>query len=124
MTRAFVLSTVTSHVSMKHKDGADEHVVDSVVNPGMSHESEQEQSDMQIDPPRDADYEPSDVFAETADESLFLKKLALFYLKLQAKLRLPSSIIQTIIKDIQEIHDTFAFQTEREAGYTWGKTVK
>lgn len=63
---------------MKHKDGADEHVVDSVVNPGMSHESEQEQSDMQIDPPRDADYEPSDVFAETADESLFLKKLALF----------------------------------------------
>ncbi len=60
---------------------------------------------MQIDPPSDADYEPSDVFVETADESLFLKNLALFYLKLQAKLLLPSSVIQTIIEDIQEIHD-------------------
>ncbi len=48
-------------MSRKHKDGANEHQVDSVVNPGMSHESEQEQSDMQIDPPSDADYEPSDV---------------------------------------------------------------
>ncbi len=89
----------------RHKDGANEHLVDSVVNPGMSHECEQEQSDMQIDPPSDADYEPSDVFVETADESLFLKNVALFYLKLQAKLLLPSSVIQIIIEDIQEIHD-------------------
>ncbi len=72
-----------SHVSRRHKDGANEHLVDSVVNPGMSHECEQEQSDMQNDPPSDADYEPSDVFVETADESLFLKNVALFYLKLQ-----------------------------------------
>ncbi len=33
-----VLSTFTSHVSRRHKDGANEHLVDSVVNPGMSHE--------------------------------------------------------------------------------------
>ncbi len=34
-----------------------------------------------------------------------LTNLALFYLKLQAKLLQPSSVIQTIIEDIQEIHD-------------------
>lgn len=48
--------------------------------------------------------EQSDVFPESADESLFLNSLA-FYLKLQAKLLLPSSVIQTIIEDLQDVHD-------------------
>lgn len=46
-----------------------------------------------------------DVCSETADEGLFTKHLALFYLKLQAKLLLPSSVIQTIIEDFQNVHD-------------------
>lgn len=64
----------------------------------------------------DADDEPSDIFTETANEYLFLKNVALFYLKLQAKLLLPSSGIQTIMGYFQEVHDkpvTFAFQIER-----------
>ncbi|KAL7872286.1 hypothetical protein SRHO_G00072690, partial [Serrasalmus rhombeus] len=42
---------------------------------------------------------------DKADEALFLNSLTLFYLKLQAKLLLPSSVIQTIIEDYQNIHD-------------------
>ncbi|CAK6984045.1 uncharacterized protein LOC125905065, partial [Scomber scombrus] len=61
-------STFTSHMSKKHKTGTEEHLVESVVNPGVSHESEQDQSDMQIDPPSDA-----------ADESQFFKNVALFF---------------------------------------------
>lgn len=42
---------------------------------------------------------------ENIDDSLFLRNLALFYLKLQAKLLLPASTIQKIIEDLQSIHD-------------------
>lgn len=84
-------------MSRRHKNGAEEHLVDSVVNPGISHDSEQNQSDMHIDPPIDAGEEQSEMYAENADEPQFLRNLALFYLKLQAKLLLPSSVIQTIV---------------------------
>ncbi|CAK6974710.1 hypothetical protein PFLUV_G00052250 [Scomber scombrus] len=91
-------------MSRKHKTGTEENLVESVVNPGVSHESEQDQSDMQIDPPSDAGDEQA-IYPEIADESQFFKNVALFYLKLQAKCLLPSSVIQTIIEDFQEIHD-------------------
>lgn len=42
---------------------------------------------------------------DNADESLFLKNMALFYLKLQAKHILPSSVIQSVIEGMQDIHD-------------------
>ncbi len=80
MTSAFVFYPRSDLTWVEDiKDSATWTSGDSVVNPGMSHECEQEQSDMQIDPPSDADYEPSDVFVETDDESLFLKNVALFY---------------------------------------------
>ncbi|MEQ2231385.1 hypothetical protein ILYODFUR_039043 [Ilyodon furcidens] len=37
-------------MSRKHKNGTEENLVESIVNPGVSYESEQYQSDMQIDP--------------------------------------------------------------------------
>ena len=43
-------------------------------------------------------------FVEDADKGQFFRNLALFYLKLQTKLLLPSSTIQTIIEDYQEMH--------------------
>lgn len=46
---------------------------------------------------------PCEVF-ESIDEDFFLKNLTLFYLKLQAKLLLPSSVIQTIIEEVQGIY--------------------
>ena len=39
------------------------------------------------------------------DESVYLNSLALFYLKLQAKLLLPGSTIQNIIEEFQDVHD-------------------
>lgn len=99
-----VLSTFTSHMSRKHKNGTEENLVESVVNPDVSHESEQNQSDIQIDPPSDAGDE-QEIYPEIVDESQFFENLALFYLKLQAKCLLPSSVSQTIIEDFQEIHD-------------------
>ena len=55
----------------------------------------------------DADREEAqaNIFPKCADESLFLNSLALFYLKLQAKQLLPSSVIHTIIKELQDVHD-------------------
>ena len=42
---------------------------------------------------------------DSVDEDLFLKNLSMFYLKLQAKLLLPVSVIQTIFEEVQEVHD-------------------
>ncbi|XP_057188575.1 uncharacterized protein LOC130553556 [Triplophysa rosa] len=42
---------------------------------------------------------------EDIPEALFLKNLALLYLKLQSKLLLPASVIQTIIEDMQSVYD-------------------
>lgn len=42
---------------------------------------------------------------DSVDEDLFLKNLSLFYFKLQAKLLLPATVIQTIIEEVQEVHD-------------------
>ncbi|KAF3837959.1 hypothetical protein F7725_009727 [Dissostichus mawsoni] len=39
------------------------------------------------------------------DETLFLQNLTLLYLKLQAKLLLPASTIQTIVEDFQNAHE-------------------
>ncbi|XP_036442670.1 uncharacterized protein LOC118819121 [Colossoma macropomum] len=52
------------------------------------------------------------------DEALFFKNLTLFYLKLQAKLLLPASVIKTVIEGFEEIHDlgqshVFAKLTEK-----------
>lgn len=47
--------------------------------------------------------EQAEVYPESTDEPLFLKNLALFYLKLQAKLLLPSTVIQSIIEDMQAV---------------------
>lgn len=64
-------------MSWKHKNGAEENMSESVVNP-VTHESEQDQSDMQIDPPSDAGDE-QEIYPEIADESVlcsFLFKIA------------------------------------------------
>lgn len=42
---------------------------------------------------------------ENVDRSLFLKNMILLYLKLQTKLILPASVIQTVIEGLQDIHD-------------------
>lgn len=53
----------------------------------------------------DIEEEQTDGFPKLADESLFSNSLALFHLKRQAKLLLPSSVIQTIIEDLKDLND-------------------
>lgn len=82
-----VKSTFTAHVSRKHKDCSKESLVDSIANSISSEESE-----MQHGGPSQASYEEMEIYPEKADEEQFLKNVALFYLKLQAKLLLPSTL--------------------------------
>lgn len=97
-----IISTFTSPLSRKHKEDTRQ----SITIPEASCSQIQEdnfQSDAQTDESENC--EEPDVSPENVDETLFLRNLALFYLKLQAKLLLPASVIQTVIEDIQSIHE-------------------
>lgn len=67
------------------------------------HGDSDSQCDVEIDAADNADH--LEFSPENIEDSLFLRNLALFYLKLLAKLLLPASTIQTIIEDMQSIHD-------------------
>jgi len=104
-----VISTFTSHLSRKHKNSTEVNLTESIVTTAVT-EAESSQnidSDMITDEHIDVvgNREHLEVSPENIDETLFLKNLALFYLKLQAKLLLPSSVIQTIIEDMQSVYD-------------------
>lgn len=81
-----------------------EHLDDSILDRGVSTEP-LSQSSLPIPDGSDEDGsdEPDELLA--VDESLFLQNLSLFYLKLQAKLLLPATTIQTIIEEFQNVHD-------------------
>lgn len=103
--RFLVVSTFSSHLSRTHKQCTARDISSSLTSDSgavMHAECSGEQAEnmgVQENVLYDVDKEEeeSDVFPECADESLFLNSLTLFYLKLQAKLLLPSSVIQTII---------------------------
>lgn len=103
-----VVSTFTSHLSRKHKS-REGHLIECIIgSAGVSgtsgtHYDSDSLCDMQLDAADNTEH--FEVSPENIDETLFLKNLALFYLKLQAKLLLRSSTIQTIINDLQSIHD-------------------
>lgn len=104
-----VVSTFTSHLSRTHKKTPEGNLIESTIAPaGVSgtsgtHNNGDLLCDMQLD---DADNtEHLEVSPENIEDALFLRNLSLFYLKLQAKLLLPSSTIQTIIEDLQSVHD-------------------
>lgn len=104
-----VISTFTSHLSRKHKNSSEVNLTESIVSTARVTEVESSQNidsnitDEHIDVAGNIAH--LEVGPENIDESLFLKNLALFYLKLQAKLLLPSSVIQTIITDMQSVYD-------------------
>lgn len=43
---------------------------------------------------------------DEVDTDDFMNNLAMFYLRMQAKMLLPASTIQTLIEEIQEVHNT------------------
>ncbi|KAK0144953.1 hypothetical protein N1851_016149 [Merluccius polli] len=99
-----VASSFASHVSRKHTTGCVEDLDDGVFDrsvptePLSQHEASQSCSDIS-----DENHESEMPLA--VDETLFLQNLTLLYLKLQAKLLLPASTIQTIIEDFQNAHE-------------------
>lgn len=104
-----MISTLSSHLTRKHRDGEEGNLIESItVSAGVSGTSDTLDDhdllcDMQLDAPDDD--EQFEVCPENTDDSLFLRNLALFHPKLQAKLLLLTSTIQTIIEDMQSIHD-------------------
>lgn len=82
------------HLKFTHID-TNTNLVDSIVIPDSSFVSEE--SDIQIDTPSNVD-KSVEVCSEVTDETLFLRCLAQIYLKLQAKVFLPFTVIQTIVE--------------------------
>lgn len=107
-----VLSTFTSHLSRCHKGRAEQNLLETIVQNTEGHSEETPPvtsvvchlDDRCNDTPSN-DAMIGHLDAENTEEDLFLQNLALFYLKLQAKMLLPSSVIQTVIEGFQEIHD-------------------
>lgn len=100
--RKFTLvSSFASHVSRKHKNNIVDHGDTSDVERCVASDS------LNQCPPSDHSDEPEEPFAAAAavDESIFLQNITLFYLKLQAKLLLPATTMQTNIEGYQDVHD-------------------
>lgn len=93
-----VVSSFASHISRKHKNESVVHVDPSNVERCVAMEYFP-----QCAPSDHSDDKPEETLA--VDESLFLQNITLFYLKLQAKLLLPATTIQTIIERYQDVHD-------------------
>ena len=128
-----VLNSFSVHVSRLHKESSFKHVdetreqtvhqeqfddasvllrqssmsaVENENEIGACSESADDPS-MPLCPPSTSGMENEEIgaFNESVNEDLFLKSLSLFYLKLQTKLVLPASVIQTIVEEVQQVHD-------------------
>lgn len=102
--RFTVRSSFASHVSRKHTSRCVEDLDDSVLDKSVPTEPlSQPEPSHSCSNISDEQHEQEVPFA--VDETLFLQNLTLLYLKLQAKLLLPASTIQTIIEDFQNAHE-------------------
>ena len=101
-----VQSSFSAHLSRKHKNCSIKHIVESI------HEIPSDSLSEFVDNLSDNDFREEDedltecvTLAAKIEESSYLNSLALFYLKLQAKLLIPASTIQTIIEEYQIVHE-------------------
>lgn len=104
-----VKSAFASHISRVHKNSSAAHLHEVVYK--------QPTREAQIDNPSQPISRPSTSIIEdderletgemydSVDEELFLKNLFMIYLKHQAKLLLPASVIKTITEEVQEVND-------------------
>jgi hypothetical protein len=108
-----VKSSFSSHLSRKHKsctvENLDVSVYDSqVISSTIGHQNDQSYEDMGFDGSVDTideEVNEGNAIKQTVDENNFINNLALFYLKMQAKMLLPATTIQTLIGEFQQIHD-------------------
>lgn len=106
-----VVSSFTSHFSRVHKSCTTSSLLGLVTigaEARLKATNEQVEDvsvlegDLTDDITGDKEEDQAEVLPERANESLFLNNLALFYLKLQAKLLLPASVIQSIIQSFSQ----------------------
>jgi len=105
-----VLSTFTSHLSRCHKGKTEHSLIETIVQITGASQGSSLESMVHSEDRCEADNSNQMTVDEicpehVVDDEMFLKNLSLFYLKLQAKLLLPASVIQAIIEGFQEIHD-------------------
>lgn len=91
-----VRSSFATHISRKHNKAAAAQVVDQHSNTGCSTQ------------PLDENLTSTscDNVEDKCDEESFLHNLALFFLKMQGKMLLPASTIQSIIEGFQHVHSS------------------
>ena len=94
--------TFASHISRKHRCAKDSVLDDLVLDRSIATEPLPGPSQSYSEAAEEHN-EPQMPLA--VDENLFLQNLTLFYLKLQSKLLLPASTIQTIIDGFQSAHE-------------------
>nr|XP_046250889.1 uncharacterized protein LOC124062276 isoform X2 [Scatophagus argus] len=98
-----VKSSFTAHMSRKHRKCS----VDSVSDKYREHVSQPSAVSACEDVPQssnDATANESSELPQDFNET-FLRNVCLFYLKLQGQLLLPASTIQTIVEEMQNMHD-------------------
>jgi len=104
-----VRSTFASHLSRKHKSVSSSPRISqssttsastNITCASMSSDSE---LDHTFETAFDDDHDNTNDKVDTDD---FMNNLAMFYLRMQAKMLLPASTIQTLIEEITEVHNT------------------
>lgn len=110
-----VASSLTSHLSRNHRNSSAERLRHNILQSNVSVQRPHDEVSnvAEHSNPQSEFFDCGDgeeqldiaLLPDNADESLFLKNMALFYLKLQAKHILPSSVIQSVIDGLQDIHD-------------------
>ncbi|XP_035982662.1 uncharacterized protein LOC118557207 [Fundulus heteroclitus] len=98
-----VKSSFTAHMSRKHRTCA----VDSVSDMYMQNVSQPSAASVHEDTPQSSNDAITNESSELPQDfsETFLRNVCLFYLKLQGQLLLPASTIQTIVEEMQNVHD-------------------
>ena len=104
-----VKSSFSSHISRSHRDKNIKLLSECIaksVPMEISHDDILENGDeLNVNDNMDVSEDDSSAKPYTVNSSKYLDSLALFYLKLQAKLLLPASTIQTIVEEMKTIHN-------------------
>ena len=106
-----VKSSFSSHLSRRHKGRTNQQLLPALVTGGHSSSMCNESETPHLSTSNsngnnfNADDCNSDMSDDDRDMELFLKNLALFYLKLSSKYHMPASTIQMVIEEIHAVHN-------------------
>ena len=112
-----VKSSFSSHLSRHHKETTNRQLLPDLVIGDQSSSTcnEPETPDITLDSNAnylnfdDCNSDISDDSDRKSERELFLKNLALFYLKLSSKYHMPASTTQMVIEEIQAVHSSSGY---------------